>query len=271
MTEIRRIEPAPKHPEKEEIQHLEGTLRTNAFFSLQREEARIEGSRQIAKVEGPSHARAIRDLAKAAVDAVESRKTIDRLYDESVEGATDQLTGLGNRLSMKRYVDRITERAPHTNRKFWVGMVDLDGVKAINDNLTHAGGDLIINAGAQAILAAKHPEDEAFRVGGDEFAIVMLQDPTVNMDAEELEEKWRNRLGSRLDDAVSANDVLREATQEGGFEYGASFGLVEWDPSTDEFETALNLADVHMYQDKHGSPVTSDNSGENYGLDRIAS
>ncbi len=82
--------------------------------------------------------------------------------------ATDPLTGLGNR---RRFDERINDEVPPSDRGSPVSvcLVDVDGLKRINDSYGHPLGDRLLEA-VGARLAAS---GEAFRLGGDEFALLL--------------------------------------------------------------------------------------------------
>lgn len=229
--------------------HHEAELQYEVPVNVQDPDVRIEGNTQIARGGGKIHQKALKQLADSAVKQAATRETLDAQIEESNEGDVDVLTELGNTRALKRYVDRIMERAEHTSTRFWVGIYDLDGAKAFNDEYGHTeGGDVYIKAGAEAGLKAIHPGDEVFRNGGDEFTVVMQADEGV--DPEEIEKKFRSRLSSRLDDEVMAQERLRKAVVEDGYSYGVSFGLAPWDPTSQSWEEAYIEADAHLYEDK---------------------
>ncbi|MDN3609973.1 GGDEF domain-containing protein [Vibrio ostreicida] len=76
---------------------------------------------------------------------------------------TDELTGLYNRKALFSI----------TRCQFDLIYIDLDGLKEVNDTHGHASGDLTIIRFAHAIRACLQPSDDAFRIGGDEFVIVV--------------------------------------------------------------------------------------------------
>ena len=83
----------------------------------------------------------------------------------------DPLTGLGNRRALTRRLDRL---APGGRAS--VLTLDLDGFKEVNDILGHASGDALLVAVAASVRRCAPPDVEAFRIGGDEFAVVVPGD-----------------------------------------------------------------------------------------------
>jgi diguanylate cyclase (GGDEF)-like protein len=96
-----------------------------------------------------------------------------RLAEAEVEAATDGPTGLPNRRAWTRLV---TEEGVR-HRKFGdptaVVIVDLDQLKAINDEQGHAAGDAYISAAATALRGAVGPDHLVARLGGDEFGVLL--------------------------------------------------------------------------------------------------
>ncbi|WP_205327532.1 GGDEF domain-containing protein [Glycomyces sp. YM15] len=59
------------------------------------------------------------------------------------------------------------------SRDYWVGVVDLDNFKSINDNYGHAFGDLVIQAAGARLAELAHRDDCIARLGGDEFGLLL--------------------------------------------------------------------------------------------------
>jgi diguanylate cyclase (GGDEF)-like protein len=86
---------------------------------------------------------------------------------------TDPLTGLGNRRAFDMDLRRECARAARHDRPLTIAIIDLDGLKAINDRSGHAAGDRALRALATTLTASLRREDAAYRIGGDEFAVVL--------------------------------------------------------------------------------------------------
>src|SRR5581483_3078069 len=86
---------------------------------------------------------------------------------------TDPLTGMFNRRAFTQDLERAAAHHDRTGEPFTVVMVDLVGLKHINDTLGHAGGDAALQAMAAAIRIATRADDRGYRVGGDEFALLL--------------------------------------------------------------------------------------------------
>ncbi|GIL02160.1 MAG: GGDEF-domain containing protein [Alphaproteobacteria bacterium] len=85
---------------------------------------------------------------------------------------TDPLTGLGNRMRMMEKFRRLVESRASEPAPFAVGLMNLDGMKPINDLFGNAGGDEIIKQCALRLAAAVEGDGFVCRYGGDEFAFI---------------------------------------------------------------------------------------------------
>jgi diguanylate cyclase (GGDEF)-like protein len=86
---------------------------------------------------------------------------------------TDELTGLPNRRALRRVLARAHEASRSRGTPLTVVLIDVDGLKRINDGFGHAIGDRAIRAVADALRASRRDHDVATRLGGDEFAVVI--------------------------------------------------------------------------------------------------
>ncbi len=95
-----------------------------------------------------------------------------RFEHEAESGRRDALTGLGNRRAYDERLAVEAERARRYGRQLAVVLLDLDGFKRVNDELGHPAGDDVLR-GVAELLAGSRLADDAFRIGGDEFAVLM--------------------------------------------------------------------------------------------------
>jgi diguanylate cyclase (GGDEF)-like protein len=108
----------------------------------------------------------ITGLAAQAAVSVENARMYQRLTENA---ATDPLTGLYNRREFERLLDNIPR-----GRRFAVLAIDVDNLKPINDEYGHEAGDAVLRAVATAMEALRRSGDVLGRVGGDEFASLLL-------------------------------------------------------------------------------------------------
>jgi diguanylate cyclase (GGDEF)-like protein len=102
--------------------------------------------------------------------AAHQRRTMQGIIDIS---RTDPLTGLFNRSQLYVTLEREVSRTRRSDRGFCVLMIDLDGLKAINDSIGHLRGDDVLRAIGAIIQGSIRTVDSAYRFGGDEFVVLL--------------------------------------------------------------------------------------------------
>lgn len=96
------------------------------------------------------------------------------LYREAVQTAlTDPLTGTGNRIALDNTLQREAALAHRHQQALSILVVDIDLFKGINDQYGHAVGDLVLKNVANLITQASRSTDAVFRIGGEEFVVVL--------------------------------------------------------------------------------------------------
>jgi two-component system, cell cycle response regulator len=149
---------------------------------------------------------------------------------------TDPLTGLFNRGKLVYDLDRLFTRdepAPHV-----LAFLDLDGFKAYNDAFGHPAGDALLVRLGHQLADAVGDTGRAYRMGGDEFAMLLSGDAT--------------SAGA----AVAAGAAALSERGE-GFKISCSCGAAELPGDAVDASTALQLADQRMYADKDSRRPTS--------------
>jgi diguanylate cyclase (GGDEF)-like protein len=112
------------------------------------------------------------------------RAELLELYERArVDALIDPLTGLGNHRAFQEEYARQIEEARRQGTAVSLILLDLDDLKRVNDELGHAGGDALLSAMGHLLGSAARRSDRAFRVGGDEFAILL---PRTNLDTAAL-------------------------------------------------------------------------------------
>jgi diguanylate cyclase (GGDEF)-like protein len=108
----------------------------------------------------------------AALDL--ERAELHQLYGQARRAAlVDGLTGLGNHRAFQDEMARQLEEASRQGTPLALLLFDVDGLKAVNDNHGHAAGDRLLASVGQVAAAIMRRGDRAFRVGGDEFAVLL--------------------------------------------------------------------------------------------------
>jgi diguanylate cyclase (GGDEF)-like protein len=104
------------------------------------------------------------------VDITEQRKLEDQLRHQA---SSDSLTGLANHRHLFEVLRAEIGRSKRTGREFSLVLLDLDGLKNINDQFGHVGGDRALCRLSQIMKDCSRSVDTAARHGGDEFALVL--------------------------------------------------------------------------------------------------
>jgi diguanylate cyclase (GGDEF)-like protein len=121
----------------------------------------------------------------------------DRLYEVS---GKDPLTGLLNRRRLEERLEEELARARRYGSRVALLLIDLDGLKTLNDRLGHGGGDEALRRAAEAIRLGSRATDLAARWGGDEFLLVA---PNTGLDeAAQLAERIRAMVAGPFDDRI---------------------------------------------------------------------
>jgi diguanylate cyclase (GGDEF)-like protein len=113
-------------------------------------------------------------IVRPAEELDRSRVEMHRMYEMArADSLRDALTGLGNHRGFQEELDRELEWYQRYKVPVALLLIDLDDLKLVNDSLGHAAGDDILREMGRYITEIARYADRAFRVGGDEFAILM--------------------------------------------------------------------------------------------------
>jgi len=145
---------------------------------------------------------------------------------------SDPLTGLANYRRLLDVLENETERTDRTGRPFSVLLLDLDGLKKINDNFGHLFGSRAICRLADVLRVHCRAVDTAARYGGDEFALVLP----------ESTEDDAHRVANRVRE-VLANDTEQPPLS-------ASIGISTYRGDGERIEKLLSEADQDLYAEK---------------------
>jgi diguanylate cyclase (GGDEF)-like protein len=156
------------------------------------------------------------------------------------EAATDALTGLPNRRTLKRDLDRALERV-EAGQKYVFAMFDLNGFKGYNDSFGHPAGDSLLTRLSRRLSEAA-ASGGAYRLGGDEFCVLIPD------------------RGDAEDHLVLADAALSDSGD--GFLISAARGSVRIPSEATEAEEILHLADRRMYAVKLGRRADGDHTVE---------
>lgn len=150
----------------------------------------------------------------------------------------DDLTQMFNRRYFFERLEREIETARAFKRPLSLMVVDLDGMKAVNDGYGHRIGDDLLSAFGKFLLAATRASDVPARTGGDEFAIILPDTPEKNAVA------MKERLARKLAETSLLEDEVKVRVS-------ASFGVATFPAAGETVDAVLQRADVDMYTDKN--------------------
>ncbi len=145
---------------------------------------------------------------------------------------SDPLTGLANYRRLLDVLEAETERTNRSGRHFAVLLLDLDGLKRINDTYGHLVGSHALNRLAHILRIHCRAIDTAARYGGDEFALVLPE--TLREEAERVANRIR---------AVLASDPEHP-------QLSASIGIAIYNGHGERIEKLLSDADAQLYFEK---------------------
>ncbi|MFZ0881977.1 MAG: diguanylate cyclase [Candidatus Acidiferrales bacterium] len=184
-------------------------------------------------------------LKTAMVDVLASTKflrvPILMEYDEfkklQINAATDALTGLYNRRLFDEYLDKELNRAKRYGQQLAVVILDLHKLKEVNDRHGHLQGDQVLQLAAATLRKTLRASDFAFRIGGDEFALLLPQtDPE---QAITLCRRVRTQYETDIHPLKMEVDVTLD------------FGVAVHPQDGDQKSALLGLADQRLYQLKN--------------------
>jgi diguanylate cyclase (GGDEF)-like protein len=112
----------------------------------------------------------MRDIDQLSRENARLRELYGRARQDAL---LDGLTGLGNHRGFQEELVRQLEYAERTGSALALLLVDVDDLKRVNDERGHASGDKLLVAVGEIVQTSLHRNDRAFRVGGDEFAILL--------------------------------------------------------------------------------------------------
>lgn len=177
--------------------------------------------------------RVLGNLLAYQLERDQQRRDLEALTRQLREQATtDGLTALLNRATFDEALRREWSLSNRDGIPSFLIVFDLDGFKQLNDEHGHAAGDEALKGFAGALRSVTRDTDLVGRIGGDEFAVVL-----VRAQSEDACELLVERLRGALDQLSAASPL------------GVSAGCVRL-PEQESPEAARELADAAMYEDK---------------------
>ena len=165
-------------------------------------------------------------VAATSATAFDNARLIEAM---ALQAATDNLTGL---LGHRAFHDALGDAVGAAGEQFTLATIDIDDFKLVNDSHGHPAGDKALCGVADSLRSAVRDGDEVFRVGGEEFAVLMP--------------------GLTSADALPVAERLREAVAATEFEMPLriSIGLASWPHDAADRDELVRRADEALYTAK---------------------
>jgi diguanylate cyclase (GGDEF)-like protein len=193
---------------------------------------------ELAEKEPERFAEAVEQVVDAtgAIQAAAAEELIRRRSRELESQAnTDALTGLGNLRHLQKQLGHLLALHKRYGHPFGVLLMDIDGLKRINDSHGHSAGDRVLMQVAMSLQRSIRSVDVAARLGGDEFCVLAPQQ------APEAAATLAVRLATAVRDEVAAPDDPPVSM---------SIGVAACPSHGDDAETLIDTADRAMYRAK---------------------
>src|ERR1700675_2824753 len=161
----------------------------------------------------------------------------DELKKLNLNAVTDSLTELYNRRVFNEFFERELNRAKRYNQPLGLVMMDMHRFKEVNDKHGHPRGDEVLRMAAATLKKALRTSDFAFRIGVDEFALVLPQTDAPQSQA----------LSRRIETVFA--DTLKSLQLN--ITVGMDYGVANYPQDADNTEELVRIADERLYQRKH--------------------
>ena len=164
--------------------------------------------------------------------------TEKKLYQRRIElqAYTDFLTGLYNRMCCEKDLARSVDEARQNNTHGALMYLDLDDFKHINDSLGHQYGDILLQDISKSISRIEGIGNSCYRMGGDEFVIIVPPDSFDRLD----------KIMEEIKDAFATPWYLKDSD----YYCTMSMGIVKFPDHGDSVSELIRKSDVAMYEAK---------------------
>ncbi|MCR4377829.1 MAG: GGDEF domain-containing response regulator [Rhodospirillales bacterium] len=160
----------------------------------------------------------------------------------------DSLTGLGNKGLFHAQLEQAAKRASRDDEILGLLVIDIDGFKTVNDQYGHTVGDLLLQQIAERIVMETRASDVIARIGGDEFAAILIKPKSVD---------HIYAVGKKLEQALTAMPYNLNGTI---VKIGASVGSSILPDDGTDLNALFKLADTRMYKAKNTKKIGRDHA-----------
>src|SRR5271167_3681951 len=156
-----------------------------------------------------------------------------------VNAVTDPLTGLYNRRLFTESFEKELNRARRYGLPLSIVILDLHRFKEVNDKYGHPRGDDVLKAAANTLQKALRTSDSAFRIGGDEFALLLPQTDAAQALA------LSRRIGTVFEESIAHFQIGVSVTMD--------HGVATYPQDGDQSDQLIRVADERLYHLKHAN------------------
>jgi diguanylate cyclase (GGDEF)-like protein len=170
----------------------------------------------------------------------------DELKKLQLNAVTDPLTGLYNRRLFSEAFEKELNRARRYGSPLGLVILDLHRFKEVNDRHGHPRGDEVLRAAASTLKKALRTSDSAFRIGGDEFALLLPETDAAQALA------LSRRVGTVFGESIAHFQM--------GVSVSLDHGVATFPQDGDQADQLIRVADERLYrlkQANHGQTPTS--------------
>jgi diguanylate cyclase (GGDEF)-like protein len=171
----------------------------------------------------------------------------DELKKLQLNAVTDPLTGLYNRRLFSESFEKELNRARRYGQPHGLVILDLHRFKEVNDKHGHPRGDEVLRAMADTLKKALRTSDSAFRIGGDEFALLLPQTDAAQALA------LTRRITTVFAEIIEPLQLAVSVTID--------HGIAIFPQDAESADQLIHLADERLYQLKHANHSKSGNGG----------
>ncbi len=189
----------------------------------------------------PLQAALVDVLATAGLLRLPILMEYEELRKLQINAATDPLTSLYNRRFFDDYFEKELNRSIRYTHKLALVVFDLHRFKEVNDKFGHPQGDALLQMAAATLRKSLRTSDYAFRIGGDEFAILLPQSDT------EQAATLSRRLRAAYATSIEPLNL--------GVPLALDYGLAVYPEDGELQEVLIRVADERLYQLKNGTRV----------------
>src|SRR5229473_5785420 len=161
---------------------------------------------------------------------------------------TDPLTGLYNRRLFTEDFDKEINRARRYAHPLSLVILDLHRFKEVNDKYGHPRGDEVLQAAASTLKKTLRTSDSAFRIGGDEFALLLPQTDSAQASA------LSRRIG------IAFAEILRSLNLD--ISVSMDHGVSTYPQDGDQRAQLIRISDERLYRSKHANHRKTETESE---------